>query len=291
MINNLQIKYEDLMLIKFEKFSGAGNDFVIVQNSNFNLEPSLIQKICDRHFGIGADGLLLIGESNKADFSLKYFNSDGTGDVLCVNGARCAVLFAFQKGLCDRECSFEFINQIFRAEIMDESNVRLFIDYSPIIQLNKDIEFLSKKLLTHLVDIKAKHLIIYWDSFCSVFSSIVKESDFEIFDINYFGRLLRNHPEFLPDGVNVNFIKQVEENTIRVRTYERGVEAETLACGSGSIASSIIFYLTQKINPPIKVITTSKKIFQIDFAERNGLFLGASIKGHAQKIFEGLIEL
>jgi diaminopimelate epimerase len=284
-------KAEVKMNLRFEKFTGAGNDFIIIEDQNFEPEPSLIKKLCDRHFGIGADGILLSEKSNIADFKVRYFNSDGTGDALCVNGARCAVMFANQKRLCDKECSFEFINKIFRAVIVDKTNVKLFLDYSPIIHLNKKIEFPDRQLVTHFVDVGSKHLIVFWDQFASVYSSILKENDFEVFDINYFGRSLRNHPEFLPDGVNVNFIKHIEDNSIRVRTYERGVEAETLACGSGSIASSIVFYLMNSIQPPIKVITTSQKNFEIDFQEMNNSFNSISLLGHAEKVFEGVIEL
>lgn len=279
------------MKIKFEKFSGAGNDFVIILKPEFNPEPEIIKRLCDRHFGIGADGVLLIDASNSSDFSLRYFNSDGSGDALCVNGARCAVMFAFHNGLCKKECSFEFVKKIFRAVIEDQLNVKLFIDYSPLIQLNNEIDFLGKKLLVHFVDISSKHLVIDWYDFTSKFSTMVSKDQFETFDLNYFGRLLRNHSEFLPDGVNVNFIKQIKENRIRIRTYERGVEAETLACGSGSIASSIVIYLKKNIKTPINIITTSNKIFEIDFEEKEGLFSNISIKGHSQKIFEGVIEI
>ncbi|MEJ5305582.1 MAG: diaminopimelate epimerase [Ignavibacteria bacterium] len=279
------------MKIKFEKYTGAGNDFIVIHNSNFIPEPELIQKICDRHFGIGADGVLIIEGSDKADFQVSYFNSDGSGDALCVNGARCAVMFAFQKKLCGQKCSFEFIKKIFHANVLDDFNVQLFIDYSPLVELNKEINFLDERLRTHFVDIGSRHLIINWSDFENIYSSLLNEKDFETFDINYFGRLLRNHQEFYPEGVNINFIRQVENNEIRIRTYERGVEFETLACGSGSIASSIIAYITLKLNPPIKVITTSQKVFEIKFKELNGVINDISITGHAQKIFEGEIEL
>lgn len=278
------------MKIIFEKFSGAGNDFIIIQKPEFVPEPTLIQKLCDRHFGIGADGVLLIDESKKADFRVRYFNSDGSGDALCVNGARCAVRFAFEKRLCPKKCTFEFIQKIFSAEIVDESNVKLFIDYSPLIYLNKEIDFINKKILVHFVDIGSKHLIIDWFDFKSKFSSILGENHFESFDINYFGRSLRNHPLFFPDGVNVNFVRHIDEKKIRIRTYERGVEAETLACGSGSIASSLVINFLKNIEPPIEVITTSQKIFEIYFEKENNSFSNISIKGHAERVFEGVIE-
>lgn len=279
------------MKIKFEKFSGAGNDFIIIQKPEFNPDTKIIQKLCDRHFGIGADGVLLIDESKNADFRVRYFNSDGSGDALCVNGARCAVMFAYEKRFCSKECNFEFIQKIFRAEVIDELNVKLFVDYSPVMYLNKEINFLDKKILVHFVDIGSRHLIIDWLEFNSKFSSLLSENQFEIFDVNYFGKLLRNHPEFLPNGVNVNFIKQLDEKKIRIRTYERGVETETLACGSGSIAASLVISSLKNINPPIEVITTSQKIFEIYFERGIDSFSNISIIGHAEKIFEGVIEL
>lgn len=279
------------MKLNFTKMNGAGNDFVVIYNQNFKPDPVTIQKICNRYFGIGADGVLLIQKSDIADFSVRYFNSDGSGDTLCVNGARCAVLFGYLNNLNGKNCRFEFINKVFDAEILDSENIKLTLSYSPEIKLSKEIDFLNKKLNLSYINIGSKHIIIEWTEFYEQFKQEIKNENFGIFDVNSYGRLLKNHVEFSPDGVNVNFIERINDKLYEIRTYERGVENETLACGSGSIASALHIYLVKNILPPIKFLTRGGKTLEVNFDYSKNSIDNINLTGPAEKNFEGIIEL
>ncbi|MCX8057189.1 MAG: diaminopimelate epimerase [Ignavibacteria bacterium] len=280
------------MKIKFTKMCGAGNDFIVIDDKSFQPNEELIKRLCNRNFGIGADGILLISESNIADFSVRYFNSDGTGDALCINGARSAVLYCFLKNLCEKDCRFEFIGKVFNANVMDMNKVKVFFECTPIYEINKVINFHDTNIEVSFFDIGSKHIVIDWESFqmnlkLDEFSSL----DFENFDVNSIGRELRYHHAFFPSGVNVNFIKKLNENLFAIRTYERGVESETLACGSGSICSALFLYLAKKIQPPTQLLTRSEKILEVDFHFNDQDTLNVEIIGHAEKIFEGIIDI
>jgi diaminopimelate epimerase len=279
------------MKLNFTKMTGAGNDFIVIENPDFIPEPKLIQFLCDRHFGVGADGILLIQKSEKANFGFRYFNSDGSGDSLCVNGARCAVWYGYLNNLCSNSCEFEFIQKIFRAEILSDELIKLFLDYEPKVKENLIIKFYGREIRVDYVDIGSRHIVIDWENFRNVYSNFLNDQSFDEFDVNNFGCELRNNSEFQPEGVNVNFIQKISDSKFKIRTYERGVEAETLACGSGSISSAIILFLKTKISPPIKLITRSSKILEVDFKLGEGKIEGISLIGPAEKVFDGTIEL
>ncbi len=279
------------MKINFTKYNGAGNDFILIDSENFPASPALIQKLCDRHFGIGADGLLWIKKSDIADFSVRYFNSDGTGDTLCINGARCAVMYAYINKYCFKRCRFEFIGRIFSAQILDEKNVKLFLDYSPSIELSKRIVFLSKELEYSYVDLGSKHIVIDWEFFSKIFVAELNNKGFNEFDIEYFGKGLRYHDAFYPDGVNVNFIQINSLNQIVIRTFERGVEAETLACGSGSIASVISASLKSNLKLPASVKTKSGRFLEVYFEIIEKRVTNIFIIGPAEYVFKGELDL
>lgn len=279
------------MKLKFTKMTGAGNDFIVIDDQKFKPKPKLIQRLCDRHFGIGADGILWIQKSKIADFGVRYFNADGSGDTLCINGARCAVLYGFQNKMCKKKCRFEFIGKIFRAEILAGDQVKIFLDYSPKFDLDRKINLRSKIISVSYFDLGSKHIVIEWKKLQELFDEEFSSVNFEEFDIYDFGKQLRFHPSFQPDGVNVNFIEKISEQFYKIRTYERGVEAETLACGSGSIASAIYVYLENKVTTPIKLETKSGRILEVDFEFLEGIIQNISIVGHTEKVFEGIIDL
>lgn len=279
------------MKINFYKMNGAGNDFILIDDENFTPEPGLIQKMCDRHFGIGADGVLWIRESSISDFSISYFNSDGTGDALCINGARCAVLYAYSKNLTGKTSRFDFIGKVFEAEVLDDNDIKVLLDYSPEFMLRRNIEFHSKLISVAYFDLGSKHIVIDWDEFKSDFQEEFKLLSFDDFDVNLIGKELRLHPSFQPDGVNINFINKIYDRFYKIRTYERGVEAETLACGSGSIASAMFIFLMNKDVPPVELQTRGSKILKINFEFSDNSFKNISLIGPAEKVFEGVIDL
>lgn len=282
------------MELQFTKMSGAGNDFIVFNASNQNLilSKEQIQLLCDRHFGIGADGILIIKSSEKSDFDLLYFNADGSSDVLCVNGARCAIMYAYKNKIISQKCNFSFINKIYNGEIVSNNLVKINLEYNPIVKLNQTLKIDEIELNYHYVDLGSKHIIIPYETLLNKLLKFYTEDEkFDRMNIEKIGKKLRFHNDFQPDGVNVNFVLKKEGNTLSIRTYERGVEGETHACGSGSISSAIVYSVINNLNPPIFIETRSKKIFEIDFKKTNNIFNNISLIGEASIIFEGKINL
>lgn len=282
------------MELQFTKMSGAGNDFIVFNaiNQNIILSKEQIQFLCDRHFGIGADGILIIKFTEKSDFDLLYFNADGSGDVLCINGARCAIMYAYKNKIISQKCNFSFINRIYSGEILGNNLVKINLEYNPIVKLNQTLIIEEIELSYHYVDLGAKHIIIPYETRLNKLLKLYMEDEkFDRMNIEKIGKKLRFHNDFQPYGVNVNFVLRKEENTLSIRTYEKGVEGETLACGSGSISSAIVYSLINNLNPPIFIETRSKRVFEIDFKKTNNVFNNISLVGEASIIFEGKINL
>ena len=210
------------MRITFYKYHGTGNDFIIIDNrgQTLQLTKEQVHKLCDRHFGIGADGLMLMNNQAGFDFEMKYYNADGNESSMCGNGGRCMVQCAFDLGLRKREYFFTAIDGEHKAEIEDNGWVDLQMQ-----DVNKiDISFFSDFIL----DTGSPH---YVKSVSDVWNyDVVKE-----------GRQIRYSKRFVKDGINVNFVEPGEEENISVRTYERGVEDETLSCGTGVTAAALVF--------------------------------------------------
>jgi diaminopimelate epimerase len=206
------------MKIQFNKYQGAGNDFVIIDNREgiFNPDNSgLINKLCDRRFGIGADGLILISNSRDYDFEMKYFNSDGFEGTMCGNGGRCSVDFSIRSGIARKKLAFKAIDGIHKA-ISEDGIIRL--------QMN-DVHDPALIKGNYFINTGSPHYVI--------FTTEVKD-----INVNEEGKNIRWSPDFAPGGTNVNFV-EIEQNGIYVRTFERGVEEETLSCGTGVTASAI----------------------------------------------------
>ncbi|MFP4557615.1 MAG: diaminopimelate epimerase [Bacteroidales bacterium] len=202
----------------FSKYHGAGNDFIIIDNRNkqFNPAPEVINSLCHRHFGIGADGLMLLENSEHADFFMRYFNSDGHEATMCGNGGRCLVMFASKLGIIKDSTHFMGVDGEHKAQILDKENVRLkMIDVNEI-QIEDD---------HYIINTGSPHYIQF-------------VNDIEKIDVENQGRVIRSSFSSHTGGVNVNFA-QFSSNGIKIRTYERGVEAETLACGTGAVATAI----------------------------------------------------
>ena len=209
------------MKIKFYKYQGAGNDFILIDNRekiSHELTIQLIKKMCDRHFGIGADGLMLLNEKEGFDFEMIYFNADGNEGSMCGNGGRCIVQFASEIGIKKNEYIFSAIDGIHKAKIDFDKKVSL--------QMNNvsEVEF---SLDHYVLDTGSPHYV----KFVSVADNLDVVSD---------GRKIRNSKEFAENGINVNFVETIDDDHIFVRTYERGVEDETLSCGTGVTASALM---------------------------------------------------
>ena len=259
------------MKIKFFKYQATGNDFVIVDNrpGSIHLTIDQIRRICDRKFGVGADGLMLIENDASSDFNLVYYNSDGS-QSLCGNGSRAAVMFASFIGMVNGQSSFNAYDGVHDAEILGDGRVRLRM---------KDVDKIKRIGEDFFIDTGSPHYI-------HVVGSL------ESFPVVERGRAIRYSPDFQPRGTNVNFIALQNDNTISVRTYERGVENETLSCGTGvtaaALAASFLGYTS-----PVKINTPGGDL-SVAFEKatgQGGAFTDIFLIGPAKMVFEGELEL
>ena len=277
--------------IIFTKMSGAGNDFVIISkdiNKQLVLSQSVINKICNRRFGIGADGVITITSSSEFDFGMEYFNADGSTGTLCANGARCALKYV-SENLLKNKGDFLFLSDgvQYSGEVYENGKVKFNLNSSKNIKQNFKVKVSNQLITACYVDTGSPHVVVnIKDVLVDPKRQGVFYNDIQGFPVFSLGKEIRNLPEFYPAGTNVNFINIVDDK-IFIRTFERGVEDETFACGTGSVASSLIAYLSDGLKPPIKLITFGGEELIVDFEIIEQKFRNISITGPAEIIFEG----
>jgi diaminopimelate epimerase len=267
-------------MLRFTKMNGAGNDFVMIDNRDgtVRLGPEQIEHICDRHRGVGADGILLLEKgSNGADFRMRYYNRDGGEAEMCGNGARCFARFASKIANAPAKISFQTPAGLIRGELHGEL-VTLQLSEPKDLQLGIDLTANGTKEHVHFINSGVPHVV-------------VPVSKVEDVDVRKRGRALRCHEKFSPAGANVNFIQKAGPKKILVRTYERGVEDETLACGTGVVASALIFAASEKVDGPIGVTVRSGTELSVDFKRVGDKFTNVTLTGPAEFAFEGTIEI
>ncbi len=273
--------------ISFTKMSGAGNDFVVIDNRSGIIKNNVefAKTICDRKWGIGADGVLLIEKSNNVAFTMRYFNADGSYGGMCGNGGRCISRFAFDHHITNLSSfSFEALDHIYTARI-DENGVLLTMKDPTDIMLRQKLIFEKREILYHYLNTGSPHCVIFLHENAHAFTS--KLSDI---DIDRIGRIIRNDRAFdQMEGTNVNFVYINSKTSITIRTYERGVEAETLACGTGSIASAVAAYLIGKTSSSCLVQTKSGEELEVNFQNKNNKIDNVTLFGSAHVMFEGTI--
>lgn len=262
------------MNIKFFKYQGTGNDFVILDNRDEhynNLMEDQIRILCDRRLGIGADGLMLLNNKEGYDFEMKYYNSNGKEGSMCGNGGRCLVKFAYNLGIHKTEYNFSAIDGDHLAEVEEDGTVSLKM--KDVDQ--KDIE---KRKADWVIDTGSPHFIRHVKN--------VKE-----FDVLKEGRDIRYNEEFSEKGINVNFVEPVEEGEIFVRTYERGVEEETFSCGTGVTAAAIAFYHNETGFNNVIVHTRGGEL-SVEFDRQpENEYTNIWLSGPAEEVFSGEIKL
>ncbi|MFA5388274.1 MAG: diaminopimelate epimerase [Candidatus Omnitrophota bacterium] len=246
-------------ILKFTKMVGAGNDFIIIEGEIKGLN-ALAKRLCDRKTGIGADGILALEESKTADLRMRVFNADGSEAEMCGNGLRCAVLF---KGI-RRKVKVETKAGIYEGEITGENRVKARMEEPKDLKLNIPLKVNTRKIKVHFVNTGVPHVVVF-------------VSGIDKIDVDAIGSAIRYHKEFKPKGANVNFVEIMDESNIKVRTYERGVEGETLSCGTGSVASAII-------TNHIRSIGKSAGMKQITDTEINVHTAGGVLKAGFKKI-------
>jgi diaminopimelate epimerase len=272
------------MLLHFYKMNGAGNDFIVVDNRDLSLSAELdgdtIAALCDRHRGIGADGLLAVEPAEKgADFKFRYYNADGGEAEMCGNGARCFGRFVAHLG--DEpvdSVSFETIAGTLTAEMVGD-DVRIAMSEPKDLKLNTGVKIDDLEGDLHFVNTGVPHVVVFVDNLDEV-------------DVAEHGSTIRFHTHFSPAGTNANFAKVLEPGHIAIRTYERGVEDETLACGTGMVASALIHHLLSGAPSPIKVDVEGGDTLEIGFEKsEDGQFSKVTLTGPADFVFEGDVDL
>ena len=254
--------------LKFTKVVGSGNDFIILQGKALGNLPRLARRLCDRKFGIGADGVLLLNKGKGVDLNMRIFNADGSEAQMCGNGARCAALFSGKlkvklgtaAGIIDAQV---FGNQV-KIQLTAPKDIKL--DFSLVL--------LGKPLKVNFINTGVPHVVVFVNGIDGL-------------DLKHLGYNIRSHSKFSPRGTNVNFVEEQGKNLIRIRTYERGVEDETLACGTGSVAAALIFALKNNLDSLIKVKTQSGQILKVYFQKEAGEFKKVWLEGNARIVYKG----
>lgn len=264
------------VMIPFHKYQGAGNDFIMMDNRNkiFNAKSEVIKKLCDRRFGIGADGLILIENKAAADFEMVYYNADGGLGSMCGNGGRCAVAFANTLNIINNETKFVAYDGMHSASVLDfddlknQSLIRLQMSDVKNVEVNEEFIFMNTG---------SPHYIKF-------------VADVMHYDVVNQGRAIRNNLRFKAEGTNVNFV-EITDQGISVRTYERGVEDETLSCGTGVTAAAIAYGFKTDFKTNDVAIKTLGGALKVSFQKQNGNFSEVFLQGNAAFVFAGTIEV
>ncbi len=272
------------MEIEFAKVEGAGNDFILIDNRSgiykFPLKE-FARIVCHRRSGIGADGLIVLEKSNKADFKMRYLNSDGSEGGMCGNGGRCAALFCFLEDGQKKSLQFEALKNIYRAETAGQ-NIRLSMMNPRDFKQNIIIFYQNQEYKMDFVNTGAPHTAIFLSDLPN--NLYTKLDSLEIISI---GKYIRFHPYYAPEGTNVNFIETLVNRKIYIRTYERGVEDETMACGTGSVACAILAALKFNWQSPVEVFTKSNYKLLVYFKKENNIISNVILEGSARLVFNG----
>lgn len=269
------------MVWAFTKMNGAGNDFVLIDNraQKLSLNRDQIVRLCDRHRGVGADGVIFLVPctSGRATWAWQFYNNDGSVGEMCGNGARCFARFV-QKCTGSRgDFTFETEAGIIRAQFHGEL-VTVNLTTPVNLRLNEQLPLSVGKETVHSINTGVPHAVLF-----------VPDADKAM--IQQLGPEVRRHPHFAPKGTNVNFVQILAPNHIRVRTFERGVEGETLACGTGVTASALIASRVHNFTSPVKVQVQGGDTLQVTFGLNNGEFADVRLTGPADFVFEGTIDL
>jgi diaminopimelate epimerase len=263
--------------IHFSKMSGCGNDFILIDNRDMALDqeitPEFIQKICRRKMSVGADGLILVENSRSRDFKWRFFNSDGSRAEMCGNGARCAARFAFLNGIAGKDMAFETDAGIIYAKVLQNS-VKIRMPSPSGIEEGISLTVGGRPLKMCHINTGVPHVVIFVD-------------DIDEPDMVLLGREIRFHKRFAPAGTNVNAVCIQDNDSIAVRTYERGVEDETLACGTGVVAAALVLAHQTGQPAPIRIRTRSGGLLTVHFTKENGQVTEVFLEGDARIIYQG----
>lgn len=262
--------------MKFYKLSGSGNDFVLLDNRDLSLSgdlSELVQRLCARRTGIGADGVLLLEPASGYDFRMRYLNADGGEVEFCGNGARCSAYMARRLGLAGDRMTFLAGDGPHQAEVNGE-RIKLGMSQPKDISLGFLLEVEGKGYAASFADTGVPHVVI-------------QVGDVEAVDVTGLGRAIRYHHQYRPKGTNANFVEVVDRSRLKVRTYERGVEDETLACGTGCTAAAVVSVLRKLVDPPVECTTRGGEVLTIHMDKNGDLVGNVFLEGAVELVFKG----
>ncbi len=270
--------------VDFVKMSGAGNDFIVIDNRTgiLSAKPSeSAKKLCDRKRSVGADGLLFLEKSRRADIRMRIFNPDGSEAEMCGNGVRCLAKFALDKKIVKNRLSIETQAGMITAEVRRNA-VKAHLADPKGLKLNFSVPMNGRPENVHFINTGVPHAVMVLDSLNGV-------------DVNGLGKAIRFHSDFAPSGTNVDFISfekaSAAQNAISIRTYERGVESETLACGTGSAAGALVAAALKGLRSPVLVMTEGGETLKVYFSKKGELFTDVHLEGPVAVNFEGRVSL
>nr|MDA3969996.1 diaminopimelate epimerase [Desulfobulbaceae bacterium] len=265
------------------KMSGTGNDFIIIDHRDPFLtpeeQPAFAKKVCKRMFSVGADGLILIENSADADFQWQFYNADGSKAEMCGNGARCAARYAHEKSIAPASMSFMTQAGLIRAEVKGDL-VKLEMTLPQNTKLNAEFVFGGESRISHFSNTGVPHVVYFVE-------------DNKTTPVKQWGHEVRFHARYQPAGTNVNFAECTGKSSLLVRTYERGVEDETMACGTGAVACGLLGGLLGLVESPVAVTSSGGEVLTIYFTIDDGAekaISGVFLEGPAHFIYEGLLD-
>ncbi len=267
------------MTLEFAKMTGAGNDFIVIDDRAMTIQDDareLAKHLCRRRVSVGADGLILVVPSARCDFRMRYLNADGSEADLCGNGGRCVARFARELGIAGNTMTFESRTGIHRAEIVDDENVRLAMPDPRAMILDVELVLRGQRATVHRINTGVPHAVMEVD-------------DLEDYPVVEMGRAIREHGAFVPEGTNADFVRLIDGSTVEMRTYERGVEDETLACGTGAVAASLIQAARGRVSAPVSVLTRGGPALIVDFFMSDMGFCDVTLTGEARIVYRGTI--
>lgn len=263
--------------IGFTKMSGTGNDFILIDHRTPFLSreemPGFAKAVCERRVSVGADGLIFIENSENADFRWQFLNGDGSWAEMCGNGARCAARFAHDHGIAPARMRFETVAGIIEAEVTGQS-VKLKMTPPNGLRLHEKLLVNGEEQVVHSLNTGVPHAVLFMEDIAQA-------------PVLEWGRTIRFHQHFQPAGTNVNFVQKQGGNGLIVRTYERGVEGETLACGTGAVSAAIIAGILGQVQPPVTVTTSGGEQLIIHYALVGQEIAEVYLEGPANFIYEG----
>lgn len=258
--------------VNFFKYHGTGNDFIMIDNRDLSFpktDQALVKFYCDRRFGIGADGLILIESDTESDFKMVYYNSDGNQSSMCGNGGRCIVAFAKQLGIIGDSCRFQAVDGFHNASIDSRQMISLQMADVALITREAEATFLNTGSPHHVLMV----------------------TDLQHFDVYGQGKKIRESTAYQPEGTNVNFVEKMADDTFAIRTFERGVEDETWSCGTGATAVAIAMFDNGQTQSNQISIQVKGGRLTVDFVKGDGVYHSVFLTGPAQRVFHGIITL